>query len=274
MRLTCPNCGARYEVADSMIPPEGRDVQCSNCTTTWLQPGRRSDAQPRDEGAPPTYPPPSPAQDVTDWPEVVALPDTPEVENPTAAPKPPDPQTAPTRQEIDPAIREILREEAAREARLRQAEADLVQSQSEMPLVPVDAAQATSRIRPELDAAVDAFDARDPALGRGVAARDLFPDIEQINSTLRDSADRSAREADASDIDTLDTIPHRRRGLRIGFFISVGAAVGAAMLYANADAMAVHMPALAEVIEGYVLTVNGVRFWLDDLVQSLANATQ
>ncbi|MDA0923099.1 MAG: zinc-ribbon domain-containing protein [Proteobacteria bacterium] len=273
MRLTCPNCGARYEVADSMIPPEGRDVQCSNCTTTWFQLGRRSDAQPRDEDAPPA-PPPSPAQDVTDEPEVVELPDTPEVENPTAAPKPPDPQTAPTRQEIDPAIREILREEAAREARLRQAEADLVQSQSEMPLVPVDAAQATSRMRPELDAAVDAFDARDPALGRGVAARDLFPDIEQINSTLRDSADRSAREVDASDIDTLDTIPRRRRGLRIGFFISVGAAVGAAMLYANADAMAVHMPALAEVIEGYVLTVNGVRFWLDDLVQSLANATQ
>ena len=77
MRLTCPNCGARYEVADSMIPPEGRDVQCSNCTTTWFQPGRRSDAQPRDEGAPPTSPPPSPAQTVTDEPEVVELPDTP-----------------------------------------------------------------------------------------------------------------------------------------------------------------------------------------------------
>ena len=39
MRLTCPNCGARYEVDDSMIPAEGRDVQCSNCTTTWFQPG-------------------------------------------------------------------------------------------------------------------------------------------------------------------------------------------------------------------------------------------
>ena len=37
MRLTCPNCGARYEVADSMIPPEGRDVQCSLCNHIWFE---------------------------------------------------------------------------------------------------------------------------------------------------------------------------------------------------------------------------------------------
>ena len=42
MRLTCPNCSARYEVDDSLVPPEGRDVQCSNCATTWFQPGNRS----------------------------------------------------------------------------------------------------------------------------------------------------------------------------------------------------------------------------------------
>ena len=45
MRLTCPNCSARYEVDDGMIPPEGRDVQCSNCSTTWFQPGRRTPAE-------------------------------------------------------------------------------------------------------------------------------------------------------------------------------------------------------------------------------------
>ncbi|MEO0664593.1 MAG: zinc-ribbon domain-containing protein, partial [Pseudomonadota bacterium] len=36
MRLICPNCDATYEVPDSVIPPEGRDVQCSNCGTTWF----------------------------------------------------------------------------------------------------------------------------------------------------------------------------------------------------------------------------------------------
>ncbi len=37
MRLTCPNCGAQYEVPDEVIPDEGRDVQCSNCGDTWYQ---------------------------------------------------------------------------------------------------------------------------------------------------------------------------------------------------------------------------------------------
>lgn len=42
MRLTCPNCDAQYEVPDEVIPPEGRDVQCSNCGDTWYQTGSNS----------------------------------------------------------------------------------------------------------------------------------------------------------------------------------------------------------------------------------------
>ena len=38
MRLTCPNCDAQYEIEASLIPPTGRDVQCSNCGKTWFQP--------------------------------------------------------------------------------------------------------------------------------------------------------------------------------------------------------------------------------------------
>lgn len=37
MRLTCPNCGAQYEVDASLIPAKGRDVQCSSCGHTWFQ---------------------------------------------------------------------------------------------------------------------------------------------------------------------------------------------------------------------------------------------
>jgi len=37
MRLVCPSCAAEYEVDGGAIPPEGRDVQCSNCGHTWLQ---------------------------------------------------------------------------------------------------------------------------------------------------------------------------------------------------------------------------------------------
>ena len=38
MRLICPNCDAQYEIDASLIPDTGRDVQCSNCGTTWFQP--------------------------------------------------------------------------------------------------------------------------------------------------------------------------------------------------------------------------------------------
>jgi predicted Zn finger-like uncharacterized protein len=37
MRLTCPNCDAKYEVPDDAIPEGGRDVQCSNCGHGWFQ---------------------------------------------------------------------------------------------------------------------------------------------------------------------------------------------------------------------------------------------
>jgi len=40
MRLICPNCGAQYEIDAGLIPPAGRDVQCSNCGNTWFQAGK------------------------------------------------------------------------------------------------------------------------------------------------------------------------------------------------------------------------------------------
>lgn len=36
MRLTCPTCGAEYEIADAMVPAAGRHVQCTACHTRWF----------------------------------------------------------------------------------------------------------------------------------------------------------------------------------------------------------------------------------------------
>jgi len=44
MRLVCPNCDTQYEVDASMIPPSGRDVQCSNCGWTWFQDAQQREA--------------------------------------------------------------------------------------------------------------------------------------------------------------------------------------------------------------------------------------
>ncbi len=41
MRLTCPNCGAEYEVPDGLVPEGGRHVQCTDCDTRWFVRGGR-----------------------------------------------------------------------------------------------------------------------------------------------------------------------------------------------------------------------------------------
>ncbi|WP_232222606.1 zinc-ribbon domain-containing protein, partial [Paracoccus sphaerophysae] len=35
MRLVCPRCGAQYEIDDTSVPAEGRDVECSACDHVW-----------------------------------------------------------------------------------------------------------------------------------------------------------------------------------------------------------------------------------------------
>lgn len=51
MRLICPNCGAQYEVPQSVIPETGRDVQCSSCGHTWFQKHPLQDTTPSAESA-------------------------------------------------------------------------------------------------------------------------------------------------------------------------------------------------------------------------------
>ncbi|QPM90683.1 zinc-ribbon domain-containing protein [Pseudooceanicola algae] len=85
MRLTCPNCGAQYDVPGDAIPSAGRDVECSNCEEIWYQTG--------------------PGQATPGFAEAAAA---------LAVPAP--------RREIDPAVRDVLMQEAAREAEARAEE--------------------------------------------------------------------------------------------------------------------------------------------------------
>ena len=40
MLIKCPNCDAKYEVPNDIIPAAGRDVQCSSCSKTWFVTGK------------------------------------------------------------------------------------------------------------------------------------------------------------------------------------------------------------------------------------------
>lgn len=268
MRLTCPNCSARYDVDEAMVPAGGRDVQCSNCSTTWFQPGPRI-AEPVAEPAPPVVEPvPEPRLS-----EVA-------VEGPSGAPGEDVAARTerPTRRQIDPDVADILREEAEREARLRQdaVAPEPEQSQEEMPLeqAPDD---ARARRIAELEGAQDAFETDEIAAAVATAAaasrREVFPDIEEINSTLRATGDRREEEANATDVDTVGSTDRRRSKVRLGFFtVLILAAIGVGV-YAYAPQIAEAVPALAGPLDSYIDLANQGRFWLDDMARSLAGST-
>jgi predicted Zn finger-like uncharacterized protein len=56
MILVCPNCDARYRLADDAIPERGRKVRCANCQHEWV------------EAPPAAVPPPEPAPAVEPTP--------------------------------------------------------------------------------------------------------------------------------------------------------------------------------------------------------------
>ena len=36
MIITCPNCNKKFNIDNSLIPDEGRDLQCGSCNHVWL----------------------------------------------------------------------------------------------------------------------------------------------------------------------------------------------------------------------------------------------
>ena len=36
MIITCPNCNKQFKIDNSLIPDEGRDLQCGSCNHIWF----------------------------------------------------------------------------------------------------------------------------------------------------------------------------------------------------------------------------------------------
>ncbi|MCZ0811490.1 MAG: zinc-ribbon domain-containing protein [Pseudomonadota bacterium] len=279
MRLTCPNCGAQYEVPEEVIPAAGRDVQCSNCGDTWFQhhpdhiPESTVSDEPGDETAtweseaeyeaePEPAPEPEPvAQPEPDLPEP-EQPDTGEADGPT-----------PPRREIDPAVRDLLREEAEREAQARAAESagdletqpDLgLDSQSpSKDLRGQEARARMARLRGEPEPSPT-----DPGPKEDIdpdSRRNLLPDIDEINSSLEHTPERD------QDMSTTDAELARQAGgggFRRGFLWAVLLFVILTLLYIFAPQIAGLSPALEGPMAIYVNTVNDLRILLQQTVLS------
>ena len=261
MRLTCPSCGAQYEVPDDVIPEDGRDVQCSNCGNTWFQ-------QPDTSNSPEAFEADAAAPKDAVWhPEVENdIDDMPSV-NTGAAPG----DTPPKRRELDPSVADILREEAEFEARTRQSEAGSLEDQPDLGLQePEDesakrARQAEDRMRKlrgEDARAAPAAATADRPRSRG----DMLPDVEEINQTLRSSSDRQEVRSVQADLDEDDD---PSGGFGRGFLLVLVIFAIAAGLYVFAPQVADALPQLQAPLDTYVSMIDTVRTWLNAQVASL-----
>lgn len=252
MRLTCPNCDAQYEVPDEVIPPEGRDVQCSNCGNTWFH-------------AHPDHPERAAGQFDDEFDDDEFEDDAFEEGYPEDDDEP-APEPRPQRRS-GPGVAGILREEAEREARLRAAEAGTLESQPDLGLdshadqEPArrarEARDRMSRIRGEAPA--PAVPPTDPGTRRG-----LLPDIEEINSTLRAAGDGGP----GTGVSTIRSEPAAARppakgSFRRGFAVAVIVAVALGLIYGNARRIAEAVPQADPMLSAYVALVDQARVWLD-----------
>lgn len=257
MRLSCSNCGAEYEVPDDVVPQAGRDVQCSNCGHIWFQhpAGSETEQEPfltdqlaeddafedppeidlsmDDPADPSAEPATTPCAELSGQPAQ-------EFEDSFAQDAPqPEQRPLPPRPAVDKTVASILREEAAREARLREQDGDPLAIQTDMGL---------DNLPPSQAADPDATASR----------KGVLPDIEEINSTLH-SSDDSAPMTDA-----VAAPPHKRSG---GFMrgFSVALIIGAALvlIYLNAPGIAKTVPQADPTLSAYVALVDQARVWLD-----------
>lgn len=240
MRLICPNCDAQYEVPDEVVPTEGRDVQCSNCGQTWFQHH-------------PDHMPP------TD--EEIAADEVPENEERVEV------SQGPQRQELDPAVADILRQEAEQEAQARETENAGLESQPDLGLDdPEDEEVRRARQASERMARMRGEETETEVIATVLGSRrDLLPDIEEINSTLRSAGDRQI----SSDEATADLKP-KKSGFKRGFVMVVLIAIVLAAIYIFAPNIAKAIPQVDPIISSYVTAVDQGRSWLDGHLQNLA----
>ena len=274
MRLICPNCSAQYEVPADVIPAEGRDVQCSNCQETWFQ--THPDTEPQTDVAQtlkehfaqtePEAAPVPPQTDAVSEPDPIddeferAL----NQELDTIAEDDPESSPAPaitherSKREIDPSVADILREEAQREREQRAAET--FEHQDEFAL---DTDEPTSDPQPKksgyIDPKFDDLDEmyKDTASDAPASRRDLLPDIEEINSTLRRDKKSAGKEVP-------ETQAQKNASGRSGFRAAIILLLVAGAVYAYADLITSNVPQLAPYLDAYVAQIDQWRAALSD----------
>ena len=280
MRLICRNCDAQYEVDNAAIPPDGRDVQCSGCGHAWFQ--MRADAVPElrpGVSAPVDPAGPDLAAAMWSYPGVHTQDDPAHPEPLTDDGPPPilpeaQEDAGLRRRSLDDTVLEVLREEAAREAAVRRAEAPPpIEVQTDLglapppPLLPPSVFLAARERFADPSVSPDELTSEDDMQPLPASRRDLFPDIEEINSTLRASSEPRGDESEA-ETETETDVEADRRGFRTGFVMIILIAVLLSLLYAMAPRIVAAVPASESAMQAYVDGVDWARLGVDAALQS------
>ena len=290
MRLICPNCDAQYEVPTEVIPEDGRDVQCSNCGDTWFQthPDQESASTTETEAPEPT----PPAVDEMDAEASQHSEET--KEEPSATEFAIDPVeddhddeyeedepesivAEPVSRELDPAVVEVLKQEAEHEAQQRRNEQSTgLEIQPDLGLQEAedDAGRRAREARERMPQTAESSpDGTDSAIAQALASRrDLLPDVEEISSSLRSDSDRGADGR--NDVDGYLEEEADKRGFGRGFALVILLAVILAGIYIMAPKITQSVPAAGPVVSNYVafvdkgrdalgMRVKGILDWLD-----------
>lgn len=152
---------------------------------------------------------------------------------------------------VDDSVLAILREEAERETNARRAEARALETQTDLGLDALPAASAPDA-EPEPEA-------------KPAPRRDLLPDVEEINSTLRPS---DTGGDDAADAYAVPLAAQRNAGFRSGFLTVMAVAVLAAAAYLAAPQIGGLVPALQGPLDAYVGQIDSLRLALDGMMRS------
>jgi len=292
MRLTCPNCGAQYEVPNEAISPRGRDVQCSNCDTVWfVTPPKKEDSRSLEKliektghapvaqkSAPDALPPDDASHDV---PAEAAVEDqstvaAPEIEQTSEdrIDRPADTGQPESTDTSEPNSVQTTASEADESTTIprRKLDPDVLNVLREEAAYEAQARQAergTLETQPEfgLEPAAPS-QSNDPMAKAQARLAELAHEtqsVEEEEPRLEDTphpqkAGPTPKEA-VPPVSTDQT--SRKTSRRRGFWWAVTLVALGAALYVYADEMAETAPGLAEPIDGYVAAVDTGRVWLD-----------
>lgn len=196
--------------------------------------------------------------------------DGPEEDHPTSDDdEAPDDDERPMRRTLDPDVAEVLREEAEYETQAREAESqEALEMQQELGIEEnfsgdhQRASEARARmLRIKGLADQDTTKTSDDEAQH--SRRELLPDIEEINSTLRATDDRNSSEAATG---AVPTVARRRSGFRLGILTMLVVAVLLLLTYAYNREIAKAYPSTEPAMTMFMEKTNGARVWLDTLV--------